>query len=56
MDRCENCQFYQYDEEYDDYFCDAALDEDDMARFVASQTRECPFWRPSDDYRTARRQ
>ena len=47
MDKCESCVFYLYDEEYDDYVCDMDLDEDEMAR---------PFWRPGDDYLTARKQ
>lgn len=56
MDKCESCVFYLYDEEYDDYVCDMDLDEDEMARFLASDTASCPFWRPGDDYLTARKQ
>ena len=46
--KCESCAFYNLDEEYDDYVCDADMDEDDMVRFLAGQTGECPFWRPGD--------
>lgn len=56
MDKCETCVFYLYDEEYDDYVCDMDLDEDEMVCFLASDTGNCPFWRPGDEYRTARRQ
>ena len=56
MDKCESCVFYLYDEEYDDYVCDMDLDEDEMARFLASDPGSCPFWRPGDDYLTARKQ
>ena len=56
MDKCESCVFYLYDEEYDDYVCDMDLDEDEMARFLASDTGSCRFWRPGDDYLTARKQ
>lgn len=56
MGKCESCVFYLYDEEYDDYVCDMDLDEDEMARFLASDTGSCPFWRPGDDYLTARKQ
>ena len=56
MDKCESCVFYLYDEEYDDYVCDMDLDEDEMARFLASDTGSCPFWRPGDDYLTAWKQ
>ncbi|MBQ6116682.1 MAG: hypothetical protein IJL08_05075 [Oscillospiraceae bacterium] len=55
-DKCESCMFYTYDEVYDDYVCDADLDEDEMERFLSSRADRCPFWRPGDDYRTARRQ
>lgn len=54
--KCENCSFYNYDEEYDDYVCDMDLDEDEMARFLASHADDCPYWRLGDEYRTARRQ
>lgn len=56
MTKCESCVFYQYDENYDDYVCDMDLDEDEMVRFLSSQTDSCPYWWPGDDYLTARRQ
>ena len=56
-DPCEACLNNQQDE-YGSYYCAAggALDEDEMARFLASDTGNCPFWRPGDDYLTARKQ
>ena len=56
MTKCETCNFYNYDEEYGDYVCYMDLDEDEMARFLSSDVNSCPFWRPGDEYRTARRQ
>lgn len=56
MDKCETCVWYVYDEDYDDYICDMDLDEDELARFLAADTRSCPYWRPGDDYITARKQ
>ena len=56
MNKCETCVFYLYDEDYDDYVCDMDLDEDEMSRFLSSDTGDCPFWRPGDDYLTARKQ
>ena len=50
MDKCETCVWYVYDEDYDDYICDMDLDEDELARFLAADTRSCPYWRPGDDY------
>ena len=49
MGKCESCVWYVYDEEYDDYLCDMDLDEDELARFLASDTRDCPYWRPGDE-------
>ena len=55
MTQCEACCFYNYDEEYYEYICDVDLDEDEMLRFL-SVRGDCPYWRPGDEYRTARRQ
>ena len=33
----------------------ADLDEDEMVRFLSGRG-DCPYWRPGDEYRTARRQ
>ena len=56
MDKCETCVWYVYDEDYDDYICDMDLDEDELARFLAADTRSCTYWRPGDGYITARKQ
>ena len=53
---CESCAYYLYDEDYECYVCDMDLDEDELARFLAADTRSCPYWRPGDDYITARKQ
>ena len=53
---CELCALYAWDEEYGYYVCEADLDEDEMERFLRFGTAACPFYRPGDDYRTARRQ
>ena len=53
---CEECVYYDYDEELAAYVCEADLDEGEMERFLRGGTRDCPFYRPGDDYRTARRQ
>lgn len=54
--KCETCVYYSYNEEYDDYICEMDLDEDEMVRFLSARADACPYWRPGDDYRTARRQ
>ena len=53
---CDSCTYYIYDAEYDTYFCDINLDEDEMERFLRGANGDCPFYRRGDDYETARRQ
>ncbi|MBE7004452.1 MAG: hypothetical protein E7425_09245 [Ruminococcaceae bacterium] len=50
---CEDCVYYDYDEEYDEYACERApdLDEDEMASFLERRRTACPFYRPGNaDY------
>ena len=54
--KCESCAFFVYDELYDDNVCDMDLDEDEMIRFLSSRADSCPYWRPGDEYITARKQ
>ncbi len=53
---CEECAYYAYDEEYDEYFCDMALDEDEMMRFVSGHYTACPYFRNGDEYAVVRKQ
>lgn len=56
MTNCEDCVYYEYDPEADTNYCEADLDEDEMERFLRFANDSCPFYRPGDEYRTARRQ
>lgn len=53
---CESCANYIYDDESECYCCDAALDEDEMCRFMTSQTFNCPYFSLDDEYRIVRKQ
>jgi len=54
---CEDCIYYTYDEEYDDYSCEQDLDEDEMARFLSRELTACPFYHPGEsDYYLSHRQ
>lgn len=54
---CESCWYYDYDEEYDEYYCMMELDEDELYRYLyAPAKNECPFYRQGDDYTLARKQ
>ena len=48
---CESCEFYDYDEDADAYVCNVGLDEDEMVRFVAGQTKNCHYYRYYDEYK-----
>ena len=48
---CEDCMFYTYNEEYDDYTCEQDLDEDEMVCFLSRELTACPFYHPGEsDY------
>ena len=53
---CETCANYIYDAEYDEYFCDCRLDEDEMARFLTSQVYNCPYYNFYDEYKIVQKQ
>ena len=52
---CDTCEFYDYDEYTDSYFCRVNLDEDDMSRYM-SRSFQCPYYRNGDEYRVVRKQ
>ncbi len=56
MNECEMCLNFTYDEEIDDWECDAYMDEDDMARIMQDHRAHCPYWRTNDEYRTVKHQ
>ena len=54
--RCEDCEFYDYDEEWDEYICSVSLDEDEMIDFLGRNTGRCPYYRYYDEYKSVRKQ
>ena len=53
---CENCAYYDYDEEYECYVCRVNLDEDELYRFMQGVSFECPYYDPYDEYKVVRKQ
>ena len=53
---CESCEFYDYDEYYEDYTCSMRLDEDEMRRFLGGDTASCPYYRYYDEYKSVHKQ
>ena len=50
VSNCDDCLYYEYDEEYDTYSCIMDLDEDDYGNFITGRTKSCPFYRFGDEY------
>ena len=53
---CESCANYVYDTDSDIMYCEMDLDEDEMQRFLTSQTYNCPYYDPYDEYKIVRKQ
>lgn len=53
---CETCWHYDFDEEYEEYYCLMDLDEDEVYRIMTSKNQRCPYYRQGDEYYLARRQ
>lgn len=53
---CDTCAYYSYDEEYEEYYCDCQMDEDDFNRIRQGSYKNCPYYRNGDEYRVVRKQ
>lgn len=53
---CEQCAYYDYDEEYDEYYCSVNLDEDEMEKYMSGNTDSCHYFTLYDEYKVVRKQ
>lgn len=53
---CETCQFFDFDEEYQENRCMMSLDEDEMVRVGYGGPRECPYYKYYDEYKSVHKQ
>ncbi len=53
---CDNCAYYDYNEEYECYECGVNLDEDELYRFMQGGSFECPYFTPYDEYKVVKKQ
>ena len=53
---CESCANYLLDEDSGCMYCDIELDEDEMHRFLSSQTFDCPYFNLYDEYGIVKKQ
>lgn len=56
VSNCEECAYYDYDEEEDYYYCTMDLDQDEMERFLTARTKDCPYYKFCPDYYLTRKQ
>lgn len=56
QDNCDYCNYYEYDEEDECYYCSVSLDEDEMYNFLSKNTKECPYFRDGNEYKVVRKQ
>ena len=56
MASCETCQYAIIDEMTGEASCDLDLDEDELIRLSQSRSKECPFYKDGDEYKTVRHQ
>lgn len=53
---CEQCEHFVYDEEYDEYFCNVSLDEDEMERYMRGNNSSCNYFKFYDEYKMVQKQ
>lgn len=56
MNQCDQCVYFVYDEDYEEYLCEADMDEDDYGRLMSDSRSICPFFRDGDEYKVVRHQ
>ena len=53
---CENCVYYDYDDQLDSYVCTVNLDEDEMVDFLSGRSNSCSYFRFYDEYKSVQKQ
>ena len=53
---CEDCSYFEYDEDDEEWYCTVNMDEDDYARLIQGHYRHCPYYRHDDEYQIVRHQ
>ncbi len=53
---CERCSNYVFDDEYEDYSCEAPIDQDVWEKMQYDPTKRCPYFIEDGEYRTVKKQ
>ena len=56
MQNCDDCIYFEYDEDEEGYLCTVNMDEDDYARLLQGLRTSCPYYRHEDEYQVVRHQ
>ena len=56
MALCDECAYFTYDEDYEEYVCDMDMDEDDYGALLSREFKNCPYFRDGDEYKVVRHQ
>ena len=54
--RCEDCVYYDFDDDMDGYVCTVNLDEDEAVDFISGRHGSCPYYRFYDEYKSVQKQ
>lgn len=53
---CEHCENFLYDDEYDEYYCNVSLDEDEMEAYMNGSNDSCSYYKFYDEYKMVQKQ
>ena len=53
---CDECAYFEYDDDDEMYYCSVDMDEDDYYRLLQSSYKNCPYYRNGDEYQVVRHQ
>ena len=53
---CEQCMYFEWDDELEAFSCVMSLDEDELQQFSYSSKRVCPYFRFGDEYQIVKKQ
>lgn len=55
--KCDDCLYYDFDDDADDYVCTVNMDEDEAVRFLSdNRQRSCPYYRYYNEYKSVQKQ
>ncbi len=54
--KCEECMYYEFDEDSETYGCIINLDEDEAQKFMEGTCERCSYFRFYDEYKMVKKQ